>query len=286
MGLEVQYTGTDGSVWDLRRGPVRMGTRGIQGFGFPDTVNEITRDAPVVDGAELVGWSLGPRRVWMPLRFAGDWNNDPDKQGAWWRANQLGAYGTFRVTGSNGGYRELVARPVDDDGWSDPIDPFVKTLPFGQSWTADSSPWWLGPEVSVAHQPDASTAQFFGTDGSGGPPFNIISGGQSGDVVVNNPGDQPIWLRAVFHGPISSFSLVIDGHTTAGAIVVADGSALTIDSSPLTQTATLDGTKVTRQLTDVDFAPVAVGATAAVHVEVDGSGLVELFARPRYKRAY
>ena len=52
--IGVAYTGTDGSSWDLRRGPVQITRGGLQGLGFPP-MTEYTDSPALLNGQTFSG---------------------------------------------------------------------------------------------------------------------------------------------------------------------------------------------------------------------------------------
>lgn len=285
MSIQIVWNGTDGSVWDFVGGPVGMTLGGIKGLGMPD-VDDQVRETALRDGQTLTGWKLKPRRVWVPLRFRQDAEQDVEGvQRAFWRSMEIGVAGRLDVTDDDGAVRSLGLRFQDDGGMSYRLDPHVLSEAFGVTMVADQ-PWWEGETQEFAYAVPTATESFFGGAGSpsGATPFVISAGGGQDDATLTNPGDAPAWLEWEVDAPATAFSLGVDGHYVAGTINISTGS-LIIETDPLRQIATLNGVRVTRQLSALDWAPIPKGATLPIEITVTGTGIVKARLTPRYARA-
>lgn len=288
--LNIQWTDTNGTAWDLVHGPVALMNAGVMGFGMPKTFDTI-RQTALVHGQTLQSWRLEPRDIFLPVTFRDDADLDVNGiQRAFWDGLALGQYGNLQVTDSNGGIRSIDARFVSDGDVSFTVDPYAQThayRPYGVSLVADD-PWWRGPVESFSFGlgPEG-TATFFG-NGSSATPFYIIKSTGGADSTLTNDGDQDSWITWTIKGPMTSFDLEIGGHHIAGNITVLTGDTLTIETSPLNQIAYLsDGTKVTRDLTSADFAALpATGLPVNVGIDVVGTGTITASFSPVYWRAF
>lgn len=281
----MSWTGTDGSVWDLRSGPVRTTIAGIKGLGMPD-LSDQTKETAMRDGQILTGWRIKPRAVWLPLRFKDAAATDVEGlQRAFWRSMAIGQTGTLTVTDGAGATRSLKLRFQDDGGLAYRLDPYLITDAIGVTMVADQ-PWWEGPAVTSFYSLATGGLQTFFGDGAGATPFYIIAAQGGAASVLANPGDQPAWVEWTVAGPSTSVRLGVDGHFVGGPIVVGAPNLLRIETDPLRQLAFLDGVKITRQLTEVDFAPIPVGASVPVSITIVGTGLVTATIKPRYARAF
>ncbi len=288
--LNIQWTDTNGTAWDLVHGPVALMNAGVMGFGMPKTFDTI-RQTALVHGQTLQSWRLEPRDIFLPVTFRDDADLDVNGiQRAFWDGLALGQYGNLQVTDSNGGIRSIDARFVSDGDVSFTVNPYAQThayRPYGVSLVADD-PWWRGPVESFSFGlgPEG-TATFFG-NGSSATPFYIIKSTGGADSTLTNNGDQDAWITWTIEGPMTSFDLEIGGQHIAGAITVDAGDTLTIETSPLNQIAYLsDGTKVTRDLTSADFAPLpATGLPVNVGIDVVGTGTITASFSPVYWRAF
>ena len=288
--LNIQWTDTNGTLWDLVRGPVALMNSGVMGFGMPISF-DTTRQTALVHGQTLQSWRLEPRDIFLPVTFRDDADLDVNGiQRAFWDGLALGKYGNLQVTDSNGGIRSIDARFVSDGDVAFTVDPYANThayRPYGVSLVADD-PWWRGPVESFSFGLGPEGAATFFGNGSSATPFYIIKSTGGADSTLTNPGDQDSWITWTIEGPMTSFDLEIDGHHVSGDIVVDEGDTLTIETSPLNQIADLsDGTKVTRDLTAADFAPLpATGLPVNVGIDVVGTGTITASFAPVYWRAF
>lgn len=284
MSIGIEWTGTDGSVWDLRGGPVRATTAGIKGLSFPD-IDFQTQETALLHGQRLTGWKLKPREVWLPLRFKDEAARDVEGvQREFWRSFGIGLTGTLRVTDNLGAVRSLNLRFQDDGGLAYRIDPSILTDAFGITCVADQ-PWWEGPAQTTFYSlGDTANQTFFG-NGAGATPFYILPGQGAASSTISNPGDNAAWVEWGLAGPLTQFRLGVSGRYVGGSVNVGAPNLLTIETDPLRQVAYLDGIKVTRQLSEVDFAPVAPGVTVPVDISVTGLGRITATIKPRYARA-
>lgn len=282
--LGITWTGTDGSLWDLRGGPVRTSTAGIMGLGLPNITDQ-TKETALQDGQILTGWRLKPRRVWLPVKFKDAAATDVEGlQRDFWRSMAIGQEGTLTVTDSSGATRSIGLRFQDDGGMAYRLDPYVLSDAVGLTMVADR-PWWQGPSLSRSYSLAQAGIKTFFNDGNGATPFYINAAQGSAATTFTNPGDQPAFVTWTAVGPLTNIRFGVDGHFLGGPINVSATSKLVIETDPLRQIAFLDGVKVTRQLTEVDFAPLPSGVNVPISIAVVGTGLVTGTITPRYARA-
>lgn len=291
--IAVIYKGTDGSLWNLNSGPVRLTDKGIQGLGNPELLF-YKRETAFLDGQVVTGWKAKPRKVFLPL-LLGSGTTELEwlaLERAWWAANGIGLYGSLLVTAPDGQTRTLDIRFEDDGGGVLDVDPSWEALSVvGNNYTADE-PWWYGPEFGQAFQVGSTTENFFGGDASpsGGPPFIIGASNTLGAASFTNPGDLDAWPIYVITGPSTGFSSTLAGGTVGGSIVVPAGATLTVDTNPTKMSALLKVgaviTNVTPQLTDVGFRKIPAGGTSAISLIMNGLGMLNVYLSPKYKRAW
>lgn len=289
--LQIEWVGTDGSVWDLVNGNVTLSNAGITGLGMPTARDQVKATA-AMHGQVFQNWKLNAREVWLPFVFRAGAKGDVEGvQRAFWHSVQPGSYGYLNVTDGNGYTRSLQLRLIDDSSLAYMSDPYStknkRYEAFGLTFIADN-PWWQGEEVAYSFSlGTGGTATFFG-NGSSATPFYIVKSAGGVDANVTNLGDMPAWVTWTITAPMTSFNLGIDGHYVAGAIALTTGQTLTIESDPLKQIAYKnDGTKVTRQLTSADFQAVpATGGLIPLEIDVVGTGTVTASFRPQFFRAF
>lgn len=288
--LGITWTDTNATEWDLINGPVALMNSGVMGLGMP-TAFDTVRQTALVHGQTFQSWRLEPRELFLPITFRDAAELDVNGiQRTFWDGLQFGQYGTLSVTDSNGGTRHIEARFLNDGNVAFTVDPEAVThayRPYGLTLVADD-PWWKGElqETTFTLGPEG-TSTFFG-NGSNATPFYIVKSGGSQSTDLINAGEQPAWITWTITGPMTSFILGVDGHYVSGNIEVEEGETLTIETSPLSQIAYLDtGEKVTRYLTEADFAPIpASGTPYPVSINVDGTGTITASFNPLYSRAF
>lgn len=288
--LGITWTDTNDTTWDLINGPVALMNAGVMGLGMP-TAFDTVRQTALVHGQTFQSWRLEPRELFLPITFRDAAELDVNGiQRTFWDGLQFGQYGTLSVTDSNGGTRHIEARFLNDGNVAFTVDPEAVThtlRPYGITLVADD-PWWKGElqETTFTLGPEG-TSTFFG-NGSNATPFYIVKSGGSQSTDLINAGEQPAWITWTITGPMTSFILGVDGHYISGNIEVEAGETLTIETSPLSQIAYLNtGEKVTRYLTEADFAPIpASGTPYPVSINVDGTGIITASFNPLYSRAF
>lgn len=290
-GLQVQWLGTDGSTWDLLQGSVRTGIQGVKGLGMPDSIIDQLKTFALLDGQRLMAWKLGPRAAWLPLKFKGAGELDVEGvQRAWWKSLAIGVNGTLVVTDGSGAVRRLTCRFAGDGGMVYAVQPYIRSDAFGIDLIADS-PWWRGDPVSFSFGVGAGDGQSFFGNGAGATPFYLQPNGGTGVQNVTNPGDVPSYPTIMVTGPVSAWSVVINGSTVSGPPVAA-GDVLAVYTDPARQIAYLypagggAAQVVTNQLTQLGFAPVPAGSSVPVTINTLGTGTVAISFNPRYFRAF
>lgn len=286
------FTGTDGSVWDLRSIPadgnaVYLTNQGLQGLRAPD-FTFFTRAGAFTDGQTLTGFQTQPRKVFLPLLIGV--NLDPmtflDLSDRWIAANTIGEYATLRVTRPDGEWREIRIR-FNDDGGSQLTDDPVEEGSELAGWTyyADD-PYWYGPERRFPFGSDAGR-DFF-NDGAA-PPFYISSSFSMRTATIDNSGDVPAWLRYTLWGPFDNWTFgLADG--TIGSLPMADGDRIDVFTDPSAQyiTRTRDGNEqdITPLVPSIDWRPAPRGQAVPLQITYQGTGHLEARFRPRFFRGY
>lgn len=278
----LEWIGTDASVWNLSSGPVRMSMAGVKALGMP-VADFQTQQTAASDGQRLTGWKLQPRAAFLPINFKDAAAGDVEGiQRAWWRSWEIGKYGTLKVTDDLGGIRMLDLRFVDDGGLALPIDPHLWHPTVGMNAMADR-PWWYGPAETFAFSLGSTATETFFGNGSGATPFYILPAVGGAAATIENPGDAAAWVEWHLEGPFTAFRLGLDGHYVGGPINVSTEEVV-IFTDPLQQYVTRDGVVITRQLTEIDFAPLPPNTTLPVSVEVTGVGTATAIVIPKYAR--
>lgn len=295
--LAVTYTGTDGSVWNLRRiaadgASVFLTNGGLQGLRSAE-YDFYTRQGALTPGQVLTGSRARERKVYLPLLVGV--NLDPfaflELSDRWNNANTVGEYGVLRVTRPDGQWREISIRFNDDGGASlgdDPVEEGSELVGF--TYYADD-PFWYGDVIPFHFAPDGG-ANFFNLDaGTGATPFIISPSFTFATATVTNPGDVPAWAHYTFNGPIDSWSVQLGGGMV-GSYAVPAGSRLDVYTDPLQQVAILTDNEtgatldVTPELDNIDWRPVPRRGETPLVLNIQGSGSLDVELRPRFNRGY
>lgn len=293
--LQITWTGTDGSLWDLLGGPVRASTAGIRGLSMPE-VEYAVQEYALLHGQETTSYTVRPRKAFLPLRFA---DHDPysvtQVQRNFWRSIRPGKTGTLTVSDGMGGARSLLLKFGDDGMIAYKIDPNIITKAFGLSMTADA-PFWTGPVRTTRWLDLGRGPRNFHGENAGDPPLYIESSFARGDTeTIRNDGDEdawPVWrITSRLEGePVTAYELTIGGAIISGATDIPAGHTLTINTDPRAQTATLNGPLYsgdrTVEILEIGFARIPAGEATTATAALTGSGSVELDTTELFYRAF
>lgn len=294
--IGVQWTGWDGSEWDLRNGPgIYLTDAGVSGL-LELEAEIFTRTSSLIDGQEVTGWKANPREIVLPIDIssevsAEDWYS---RQTAFNRTLRPDRNGTLTITDPIGAQRTIQAHLDGSVGGSLPVDP---TLDMGLTTVVNliaDDPWYKGPAV-VQPFLDASNVprQFYGGEAvkKAGPPFYLGTGIVTGDTTIENVGDYDFWPIWILHGPFDGLFIDVTGQQIISARTVDADQRLEIDTRQGEKVAWLydetDGTRInaTDYLTTADFARVVDGAQVPVTIRLTGTGTAAVAFQPRYFRA-
>jgi hypothetical protein len=289
MTFDHQWTGWDGSVWNLNPGGegVVLDNRGLIGVGSMLTDSYI-RQTPALSGQRLTGVRERARDVFWPLVIDGGagW---PVLQEAFWKTMRPRLNGVWRVTDRDTNtWRELICRFVPNDTvyGNDPSIPGVEDASI--DLVADD-PWWHGADVVKVFQTAEDPVDFYAPPASAYVLY-LMSSSTTDSASVSNPGDVDAWPVYTIAGEASSFAVTIDGGTVSGSVVVPAGGYLVVDTDPAVQTAklTIDGvtTNVTRDLDAFDWRPIPAAGSVDLGVSLIGSGAITVTLSPRFYRAW
>jgi len=302
--IGLRLNGWDGSVWDLRFGPVRATSDGIEGLGGLN-FEVFVQETAARHGQRMTGWRGKPRDFLLPVLFGpfpdeGSWTSISRR---WWKIMRPDKYNTLVITHPDGTERMLDIRFVDDGAVAsnrDPTRDLIETFPI--RLVADN-PWFYGKSFGrkfKAAPPAGPTAP--GVNFFGGLPVDPAVPGKGTPLVLGasqrtsqneytNPGDDDAWPTYTF-GQMDRFTARLGtGIVSASSLVVEDGETLTVETSPLRQVALLtrvDGTvvNVTRRLDGWGFRPVPAGSKQTILLDVDGRGDYEVSLIPHFFRGW
>lgn len=277
------WTGADGSVWPLTR-PQAVNPRlrpGVKGLHMP--AFEVQASAtPLVHGEELLGYSIPARSVYWPLLFRAasvdDW---ADQHGRFFDSFHPVNVGRWTV-GQDDDARTLDLAGSFTGDYTFQKDPFLHGWAIiGVELTAPR-PLWRGKTIRQEFD-SAEGEPFIGS--AKAPPFYISGSATYQTATVDNPGNEPAYLRWEIAGPAEDIQLGVGTALIDVPFPVADGATLIIDTDPVAQYATLDGVDVTRELGFQMFAPVPAKGTTPLVISATG-GTVAVELDPLYWRAF
>lgn len=305
-GVELSWTGWDGSEWELTRPAAGLFLRpGIRGLGLP-TFERQSSSSPSIAGSRHRGTVVKDREVFWPLYLYSDkssaeflsrdrafWGSlDPDVEGTWEARLPDGTKRTLalRLTGSED---SLNYDPVQR-GWAS----------YGINLLADQ-PYWLGETVRQSWNQDDLrnyyvTAADRATYGYADDVIHYVSpGGTLDSATFTNDGDvpsYPVWTvightTAVAFG-VGAGRIVVPFEIPAGYAVQLDTDpvngqvlwygqwdpATKTISSPLDRTAELDPTS--------SFLPIPSGQDRPLSFTMTGQGTIIAEVRNKYRRAF
>lgn len=290
--ISLIWEGADGSVWDLHTGPVRLTAEGTQGLGSA-LFDVKTSDRAVGGGVTFNGYRVRDRSVVLPLYliptatetdFWGVWN-------AFWASLRVEAAGRLIVTTPQG-QRWVTARFGGDGNRVFKTDPTIdRRTPITVILDVDAGVWFSDEITHTVPQAVSPPWGFFGPDGRA-PSFWLYGPTSAeGRFRIENPGDEPVWLRWVVQGPASGeIALGIDGSFLRGSVVLVEGESLTVDTAPHTRTFFLRrASGVVEDAAELfstqEFAPVMPGGSI-VQAKVQGSPTITASFNPAFRRGF
>jgi hypothetical protein len=309
-GMEMTWTGWDGSVWDLTSASsgVIVTKAGLRGLHMPEH-ERWSRSAPLVPGSRHLGHQVLDRSVFWPIAVfhdatSRDWIT---LDRAFWRTMDPDREGTWTVVLPTGERRYLKCRFVDDSSHSLDKDPILKGWDvYGINMVADY-PYWRGDVVTNAVQAADPVTWMDPED----EPFMSISQAASlSAAAINNPGDIDAHPTFWVHGPTDSASVGAGGRSIGIPFEIDDGKTLVVDCNPTSRSAKLinspdlnapfaaqvkqveervpTGTDRTKDLSaDSNLnIKVSAGGRQDLELEMAGAGRIRTLITPSYRRAW
>lgn len=279
-GLDMIWTGWDGSVWHLAHaadGTVMM--PGVRGLNTPPVVHYLASSA-ATPGARWRGHTVDTREVFWPIQIYSDLGSLDwlARDRAFWKTMRPDKTGTWTVIQPSGAQRSLTLRFKEDGGQTYNTDPALAGWNnYGITLQAEQ-PFWAG-ETETGGWGAAVPVGFFANK-------TISPGGTLASATLYNPGDVEVWPVWNIYGPVTAATVGINGRNITVPFTVAGGEVLTIDTSPRVQTAMLGGTDRTGDLTGIDFAPLPPGEVSSLTLSMTGSGRITATVTPLYLRAW
>lgn len=303
--IGITMTGWDGSVWDLRTGPVRITNKGLTGLGHLE-FERFTQDTAMLHGQRQTGWRAKPRDVLLPVMMGPFLSEELQMRwtSAWWRLMHPEKANTLNITAPDGVVRHLRVKFVDDGGGPIDQDPTRIGLEVWPIRMIADDPWFFGDDfgklfpIKGAPGSAEQDRNFYGggavvPGGKGrGTPLFVAKSRRSTSDIYTNPGDDTVWPVVTFTQRTGRFAITIgDGVVSADTQLVAAGQALKIEMSPLRKAATLiyaNGTtkNITRQLKSFGFRPVPPETSTRIAIDVDTDGDYRVELIPHFFRGW
>lgn len=291
VGLQMTWTGWDGSVWNLTKaseGVVMMA--GVRGLTMPPVTHYKTSYASV-SGARWRGHNVDSREVFWPIQVYCDTDSQEwiRRDRAFWRTMRPGKVGTWTVIQPSGEKRYLDLRFTEDSDQAYNHDPALRGWSnYGIMMVADD-PFWRTDSIRREWATGMSTPFF---DSEGGTTGLTISPSTTlATAAMLNPGDvdaYPVWE---VYGPVTNAQVGVGDKLIVIPFAVADGEVLVIDTDPTQQSAMLHSsgtvTDKTAQLGTAIFAPMPADSISNVSLVLGGgAGKIRLTMTPLYLRAW
>lgn len=290
--IQVDLLATNGSSFDLRNGPVRLGAEGTKGLLNLLKSTAFTRQSGSRDGQLVDGFQVPAQSLSLPLKWGTDYSPAETFEtidSRLWEALLPTETNTLRVSDTVRKTTRTVGIRLDDDGYAMGFDPTdIGMDEATMSFVADD-PWWRAAPISVPFG-TASGSPFYGATGFG-PPFYISAANSTGVQPVTNPGHAPAAPFWDLAGPITGFTLNVGGSILdMAAANILQGEHLYIDNDPAVLRAwrvKTDGTVVeeTQNLATWGFTTIPKGTTTSVRADIIGTGIATMRIVPRFYRA-
>jgi hypothetical protein len=296
-GIELIWTGWNGSVWDWTdpAGGVFVTRGGVRGLGNP-RISHKRDEFASVHGALWRGLLYEPREMFFPIYLYNDVSSVEwakfDR--AFWESMHPEHEGELLVRVPGLSERTIRLRLSDDGDWQPDLDPLKHgwTI-YGIRMQADQ-PLYAGtytPPQSFQVDPPSN---FHGGTASPTAPVIVISPGTgSGTSRLRNDGDVEGHARLTVNGPTDAegVTVTIDGKPIEVPILLASGEVVRIDTNPTEHTAVkvdADGveTDVFDQLGEYQPAPIPKKSEVDITIVATDNATVTFEVPPLYQRAW
>lgn len=306
-GLDLTWTGWDGSKWPLTRPASGLFLRpGVRGLHMPSFERQ-SSESPMVAGSRHRGTKTKDRDVFWPLHLYSDSGSDGfmARDRLFWRSLDPDMEGTWTAKVPGGGQRTLALRLTgsDDDMQHDPIKRGWAN--YGINLLAEK-PLWVGETIRRSwNQGDLRNYYITPEDRvTYGYPDDVIhylsSGGKLGTASITNDGDVPAFAVWTVIGPTLDVAFGVAGRNVKIPFEIPAGYAVQFDTDPNSGQVLWYGQwdPTTKSIAaPVDRTP-EMDPTSAVSVAIPrgqnrpltilmtGTGTVVAEVRNRYRRAW
>ncbi len=294
FGVTVQWTGWDGSVWDLTDyAPHRLAlmAAGVTGLMWPEFSAQVTT-SPAMHGQRLQGVATLPRDVWFQVHIWGDGSADfLDLFTRFTRSWSPLRTGVLSVTA--GGYTRSIRLRLNPDAMTLDRDPVFRGRMMLPIAAIADDPFWVSGWADGDWDGEDTVEDFLSDDEAYllwiSPALELMFATAS----ISNPGDEtawPVWEVTATTDPFSG-TITVDGGTI-GLPTIPAGKTVIIDTDPARGFADLghldvNGVFVKESEADgvlnpYDPRPVPVGANVPIGFDLTGPGRVKVRIQPRY----
>lgn len=305
-GLELSWTGWDGSEWVLTRPATGLFLRpGVRGLHLP-SFDRLSSSSPMVPGSRHRGTSTKDREAFWPLYLYSDKSSAQfvERDRAFWRSLDPDLEGTWTAELPGGARRTLGLRLAggDDDFTHDPIRRGWAS--YGINLLADR-PYWLGETITKSWS-QGDMRNFYITPEDrvtyGYPDdaiYYLSSGGELGSAKFTNDGDVPAYPVWTVIGQTAAVSFGVGGADIIVPFEIPAGYAVQLDTDPINGQVLWYGAwdPATKSiLSPVDRTPELNPASAFVaiprgqdrplSIQMTGTGTVIAELRNKYRRAW
>jgi len=279
----LQWTGADGSVWDLRnwRTGVFVTTEGLLGLDDPNFEIQ-AQESPAVHGRTRENYRIAARPVEIPLYV---YNDDTSRE--WqqlYRAIRNSFHplkpGTLQLT-SPLGVRTIELYLDGNGDFSYTRDPIFEGHSRYRIRCTAEFPLWRGETISRRFSGTVPIL-LFNPDGF----LHIGPRNVTSSAAIDNTGEEPAWTRITVNAtgaePLDA-SITIDGGEL-GLPTIPAGSQLVVDTDPTVGSAELDAVDVDADVDPWDPRPVPPGTAVPLDLSLDGDGEVIVELTPLHWR--
>lgn len=290
VGATVYLTGSDGSVWNLTSGPVRL-LPGVVGL-LPQNVGLRWSSAPSLPGAVRVGYGVGTQPVRLPVLVGAEdalgWR---DLDASLWRALGYDAECQLTVIAPDAETRVLPVWFVGPgDGAEYPNDPLADTYATYRLEFEAEDPYWQGATDVQTFKP-ATAVQYYAPAGSAYVKA-LMPNNSTASATLRNDGDVPAWPVYSVTGSVTNFTIGVGGQNISYGAVTA-GATVWIDTHPTRQTVGYsrgdNDEAAWLGVTARSFASVPPGGEVPFTVTLTAPGAtasVSVELAPRYRRPW
>lgn len=313
-GMPMTWT-AKGVTWPLtdRRTGVFL-RPGVRGLGTINTERHSSNSSAVA-GSRHEGVSVLDREVFWPLRIY-----SPEGSTAWmlrdrafWQGMDPEDTGVWEVIHPDGAKRSLRLRFRDDGDHIRTKNPIKTGWENYNITLLAEQPYWEGEAEVQSFKAPPPPEPFF--EPNGPHLINLISGYSVENAAIDNLGDVESYARWFIDGATTYAEVGVGGVVVTVPFTIPAGKCLVIESDPALELGAiqydispeqlaldpkerlkpsarvigvdlLNPVDMTRELGEVDFAPIPAGKQVPLSLTLVGSGVVEALLPSLYRRPW